>query len=48
VPAAALTALASEENRQRAMQSGFQLHVTKPIDSAHLATVVSMLVGWTL
>jgi two-component system CheB/CheR fusion protein len=48
VPAAALTALASHEDRQRAMQSGFQLHVTKPIDSAHLATVVSMLAGWTL
>jgi two-component system, chemotaxis family, CheB/CheR fusion protein len=48
VPAAALTALASEEDRQRAMQSGVQLHIAKPIDSAHLATVVSMLASWKL
>jgi CheY-like chemotaxis protein len=46
VPAAALTALASDEDRQRAMQSGFQLHVAKPVDSARLAAVVSMLADW--
>jgi two-component system, chemotaxis family, CheB/CheR fusion protein len=43
VPAAALTALASDEDRQRAMQAGFQLHVSKPVDSARLAAVVRML-----
>jgi CheY-like chemotaxis protein len=43
VPAAAITALASEEDRQRAAQSGFQMHVAKPIDAARLAEVVSQL-----
>lgn len=47
VPAAALTALASDQDRQRAMQSGFQLHVPKPIDSARLAAVVGILADWT-
>jgi CheY-like chemotaxis protein len=43
VPAAAITALANEEDRQRAAQSGFQMHVAKPIDAARLAEVVSQL-----
>jgi signal transduction histidine kinase/ActR/RegA family two-component response regulator len=47
VPAAALTALASDEDRQRAMQSGFQLHVAKPIDPARLAAVVRVLADWS-
>jgi CheY-like chemotaxis protein len=47
VPAAALTALASDEDRQRAMQSGFQMHMTKPIDAARLVGVVRMLADWT-
>ncbi|HVW29245.1 MAG TPA: CheR family methyltransferase [Polyangiaceae bacterium] len=46
VPAAALTALASDEDRQRAMRAGFQLHVAKPVDAARLAAVVSMLADW--
>jgi CheY-like chemotaxis protein len=46
VPAAAITALASEEDRQRATQSGFQLHVAKPIDAARLAEVVRLLADW--
>jgi CheY-like chemotaxis protein len=46
VPAAALTALASDEDRERALQCGFQLHVAKPVDAARLAAVVSMLVEW--
>jgi two-component system CheB/CheR fusion protein len=46
VPAAALTALASDEDRQRAMQAGFQLHVAKPVDSARLAAVVRALADW--
>ncbi len=43
VPAAALTALASDEDRKRAISAGFQLHVPKPVDSARLASVVSRL-----
>jgi two-component system, chemotaxis family, CheB/CheR fusion protein len=46
VPAAALTALASDEDRRRALQSGFQLHVPKPVDAAKLASVVATLVDW--
>lgn len=46
IPAAALTALASDEDRQRAMQSGFQLHVAKPVDASRLAAVVSTLAEW--
>lgn len=43
VPAAALTALASEEDRKKAIESGFQVHVAKPIDAAKLAAVVATL-----
>jgi two-component system CheB/CheR fusion protein len=43
VPAAALTALASNEDRQKALQSGFQMHVAKPVDAAKLAALVSEL-----
>jgi two-component system, chemotaxis family, CheB/CheR fusion protein len=43
VPAAALTALASDADRERAMQSGFQLHVAKPVDATRLAAIVRML-----
>jgi two-component system CheB/CheR fusion protein len=46
VPAAALTALASDEDRQRAIQAGFQLHVAKPVDSARLAAIVRALADW--
>ncbi|WP_242395706.1 chemotaxis protein CheB [Anaeromyxobacter oryzisoli] len=46
VPAAALTALAGDEDRERAVQSGFQLHVAKPVDAARLATIVSVLNDW--
>jgi two-component system CheB/CheR fusion protein len=46
VPAAALTALAGDEDKRRALESGFQMHVAKPIDSARLIAVVSMLRDW--
>ena len=46
VPAAALTALASDEDRRRALEAGFQLHIAKPIDAARLASAVAALVGW--
>ncbi|MGZ3458369.1 MAG: hybrid sensor histidine kinase/response regulator, partial [Archangium sp.] len=48
VPAAALTALATNEDLQRALQAGFQMHVAKPVDSARLAAVVSALLDWKL
>jgi len=46
VPAAAVTALASDDDRQRALKAGFQMHVAKPIDSARLAAVVRLLADW--
>jgi CheY-like chemotaxis protein len=47
-PAAALTALASDDDRRRALDSGFQIHVAKPIDAMQLASVVGMLLDWKL
>ena len=46
IPAAALTALAGEEDRRRALESGFQIHLAKPIDSDRLATAVATLAVW--
>jgi PAS domain S-box-containing protein len=43
IPAAALTALARSEDRMRALQAGFQTHVTKPVAQAELVAVVRSL-----
>ncbi len=43
IPAAALTALARREDRQRALDAGFQLHLAKPIDGASLISAVARL-----
>jgi CheY-like chemotaxis protein len=43
IPAAALTALARDEDRQRALDAGFQLHLAKPIDSKSLIAAVAGL-----
>jgi PAS domain S-box-containing protein len=40
IPAAALTSFAREEDRQHAIQAGFQLHLAKPIDSRSLVQAV--------
>jgi CheY-like chemotaxis protein len=43
VPAAALTAFARSEDRTRALMSGYQAHVAKPVEPAELvATIVSL------
>ncbi|MBF2065529.1 MAG: PAS domain S-box protein [Calothrix sp. C42_A2020_038] len=47
IPAAALTAYARIEDRLRAIQEGYQLHLPKPIEPAELTTVVASLVGRT-
>ncbi|WP_242072504.1 PAS domain S-box protein [Microcoleus sp. FACHB-68] len=47
VPAAALTAYARVEDRQRALWAGFQMHVTKPVEPAELVAVVANLAGRT-
>ena len=43
IPAAAVTALAREEDRRRAFDAGFQLHLAKPIDGESLVTAVATL-----
>jgi PAS domain S-box-containing protein len=46
-PAAALTAYARAEDRTRALRSGFQMHVSKPVEPAKLIAVVATLAGRT-
>ena len=43
IPAAALTAFARDEDRQRALKAGFQLHLAKPIDPRSLVAAVANL-----
>ena len=43
VPAAALTAYTTDEDRQRALESGFQAHLSKPVDPAILVATVDRL-----
>jgi CheY-like chemotaxis protein len=45
IPAIALTALASDEDRAHALVSGFQLHMTKPVDIAELARAIAGLLS---
>jgi signal transduction histidine kinase len=45
IPAAALTAFARSEDRQKALQAGFQMHLTKPIDAHALIVAVARLGG---
>jgi CheY-like chemotaxis protein/two-component sensor histidine kinase len=44
-PAVALTAFARSEDRRRALLSGYQMHVAKPVDRAELLAVVASLCG---
>ncbi|GGY77529.1 ATP-binding protein [Pseudoduganella plicata] len=45
-PAVALTAYARVQDRMRALTSGFQMHVAKPVEPAELLTVLSTLRSW--
>ena len=45
VPAIALTAYARSEDRVRAIRSGFQMHVAKPVEPAELVAVAANLAG---
>lgn len=44
-PSVALTAFARSEDRQRALMSGYQAHLAKPVEPVELVTVVASLVG---
>ena len=45
LPSVALTAYAGEPDRAHALEAGYQLHVAKPVDPAHLVAVVARLTG---
>jgi len=45
IPAIALTAYAREEDRQKALSSGFQLHLAKPIRPPALIRAISEVMG---
>jgi len=44
VPAAALTAFARSEDRTKALQQGFEMHLAKPVDPGELVASVATLV----
>jgi PAS domain S-box-containing protein len=46
IPAIAVTACASAEDRVRALSSGFQMHMAKPIDPDEMIAVVASLTGY--
>ncbi len=43
IPAIALTAYASEEERTRILAAGFQMHIPKPVEPSELVAVVAKL-----
>ncbi|HET9930508.1 MAG TPA: response regulator, partial [Polyangiaceae bacterium] len=43
IPAAALTAWARPEDRQRMLNAGYSLHLPKPVEPAELVAVVGTL-----
>jgi PAS domain S-box-containing protein len=45
IPAIAVTAYASAEDRVRALSSGFQMHMAKPIDPDEMIAIVASLTG---
>jgi PAS domain S-box-containing protein len=44
IPAVALTAYGRVEDRVRALNAGFQMHLAKPVDPAELAAVITSLI----
>jgi CheY-like chemotaxis protein len=44
IPAVALTAYGRVEDRVRALNAGFQMHVAKPVEPAELAAVIMSLI----
>jgi len=48
LPAVALTAYVREEDSNNAIASGFQKHMSKPVDTTQLVRVVASLVGRTI
>ena len=44
IPAVAITAYAKEEDRKRALSSGFQIYLSKPVELTELVKVVARAV----
>ena len=44
IPAIALTAYAGGQDRQRAMESGYQSHMAKPVESSELVATISRFI----
>jgi signal transduction histidine kinase/ActR/RegA family two-component response regulator len=47
IPAVALTAYATEEDRRRALSAGFDAHVAKPVEPTELVSVIARLTAQT-
>ncbi|MBN4005681.1 MAG: response regulator [Nostoc sp. LPT] len=45
IPAIALTAYAGEINQQQALESGFQKHLSKPVEPDELVKAIATLIG---
>ena len=45
VPAIALTAYASPEDRDRVLSAGFQMHIAKPVEPEELVTIIANVSG---
>ncbi|MBW4428413.1 MAG: PAS domain-containing protein [Nostoc desertorum CM1-VF14] len=45
IPAAAITAYVTEQERQRAIDAGFQMHIAKPIELTQLVLMIANLSG---
>jgi CheY-like chemotaxis protein len=45
IPALALSAFARDEDQQRALEAGYQVHLAKPAEPAHLVEVLAKLAG---
>ena len=45
VPAIALTGYATRKDRERALASGYQLHLAKPVEPGELVAAIASLVG---
>ena len=43
IPAAALTAYAGIEDRERVLLAGYQMHIPKPVEASELTSVVAGL-----
>lgn len=48
LPAVALTAYASESDRAKALDAGFQMHLSKPVEPHKLVAVVAQLAKCTV